>query len=197
MTLLFFFVIVKFFGRWIVNDKRVKWKSELWPIEKLKAYSKNPRIITESGINQLKSSFDEIGYAQPININTDGTILSGHARYRVLQEEGAEQVEVLVPDRQLTPKQEEAVVIRMNKNIAGQFDFDILANEFDLGDLMEWGFTEKELQVSTEDFGDESDPGIEGDSGSKLFLEVEFTNDTDRMAIYNDLLNQGYVVRIK
>ena len=44
----------------------------------------------------------------------------------------------------LTPDKERELNIRLNKN-AGEWDWDILANQFDDADLIEWGFTEEEL----------------------------------------------------
>lgn len=128
-----------------MEKKRIKWTLENWDIGKLKVYDKNPRIISKEGLKQLQNSFDEIGNAQPINVNIDGTILSGHARYMQLHQEGQKTVPVYVPDRELTPKQEEAVIIRMNKNVAGEWDFDALSDEWERDDLIKWGFTEEEL----------------------------------------------------
>ena len=51
-------------------EKRIKWHLENRRVSELKPYDKNPRIISEAGLDQLKDSFDEIGFAQPININT-------------------------------------------------------------------------------------------------------------------------------
>ena len=131
--------------------KRIQWRVEHWEVSKLKPYEKNPRIITESGLEQLKKSFDEIGMAQPININTDGTVLSGHARLMQLKAEGITSVDVYVPDRELTAKQEEAVVIRMNRSVIGKWDMDLLAEEFEIEDLKEWGFDESEFSRNEED----------------------------------------------
>lgn len=128
--------------------KRIEWKTEVRNLKDLIPYEKNPRIISEHGLNQLGESFDEIGNAQPININTDNTILSGHARWhRLLSEDKNGSCLVMVPDRTLTPKQEEAVIVRMNKNIAGEWDFNILANEFELDDLLNWGFKDSDLSL--------------------------------------------------
>ena len=151
--------------------KRIVWKLESRKASELKPYDKNPRIITEESLEDLKKSFDEIGEAQPININQDGTILSGHARFRVLSgEDPMRELQVYVPDRLLTSKQEEAVIIRMNKNVAGKWDFEKLQSDFDLGDLLDWGFTEQELtipempeidlsdknkEINTDNFGDD------------------------------------------
>lgn len=144
--------------------KRIQWHLEKWEISKLKPYDKNPRIINQFGLNELKKSFDEIGMAQPVNINTDGTILSGHARVQQLKLEGETHVDVYIPDRQLSPKQEEAVIIRMNKVTAGSWDFEMLSKEFEIEDLKEWGFVDNDLmgigkleQVNT---GDEEDEWV-------------------------------------
>lgn len=134
-----------------MTEKRIIWRLEQRCVSDLKPYEKNPRIITKEGLEQLKNSYDEIGVAQPININTDDTILSGHARtYQLMEEDPNQMVDVYVPDRKLTPKQEEAVIIRMNKNVAGQWDFEKLSNEFQFDDLIEWGFDEDELGITTE-----------------------------------------------
>jgi len=90
-------------------------------------------------MKDLENSINSIGFMQPININQDGTILSGHARTLKLQQMGEIEVDVYVPDRLLTPKQEEEVLVRANANTAGQWDFDILANEFEDFELVEWG----------------------------------------------------------
>lgn len=151
--------------------KRISWNLEFKKASDLKPYNKNPRIITDSSVEELRKSFDEIGEAQPINVNQDLTILSGHARHKVLMSEDPERmIAVYIPDRLLTPKQEEAVIIRMNKNIAGKWDFEKLQSEFDLNDLMDWGFTEQELtipempeidlsdknkEINTDNFGDD------------------------------------------
>ena len=127
-------------------EKRIKWHLEKRQLKDLKAYDKNPRIITEIGLDNLKKSFDEIGFAQPININLDNTILSGHARVQQLLKENVKEVDCYVPDRKLTPKQEEAVIIRVNKNVAGEWDFKMLKDDFDFNDLEDWGFEEKDIE---------------------------------------------------
>jgi len=164
----------------------IQWGPAYWDISKLKPYDKNPRIITESGLLELNASFTEIGVAQPINVNTDGTILSGHARWMSLKERGFSKVLVLVPNRTLTPKQEEAVIVRMNKNIAGSWDFDVLANQFEIQDLLDWGF--KEWELSGDDW--DSDVGAmdkiaEDDSGVLGKIKITCPQDLkDEVFIY-------------
>lgn len=119
--------------------KRITWKVERRKLSDLKPHPKNPRQFTEKGMRDLENSINSIGFMQPININQDGVILSGHARTLKLKEMGETEVDVYVPDRMLTPKQEEEVLVRANANTAGQWDFDLLANEFDLEEISEWG----------------------------------------------------------
>lgn len=179
-------------------QKRPAWKLEYRPISELKPYDKNPRVITEEGLKQLEKSFNDIGNAQPININVDGTILSGHARYQQLLKEGVSEVAVYVPDRILTPKQEESVIIRMNKNIAGEWDFDMLANEFEIEDLKDWGFNDIDFPSITKlgenELDDEESP--KESENKKYKIEVQFPNDMEMRDLYDDLISKGYLVRI-
>lgn len=128
-------------------QKRITWKVEKRKLADLKPHPKNPRQFTEKGMKDLENSINSIGFMQPININQDGTILSGHGRAMKLKQMGETEVDVYVPDRMLTPKQEEEVLVRANANTAGQWDFNILANQFELEDINEWGL---ELEMNVE-----------------------------------------------
>jgi DNA modification methylase len=129
-------------------QKRITWKVEKRKLADLKPHPKNPRQFTEKGMKDLENSINSIGFMQPININQDGTILSGHGRAMKLKQMGETEVDVYVPDRMLTPKQEEEVLVRANANTAGQWDWDLLANNFELEDINEWGL---ELEMNVED----------------------------------------------
>ena len=154
-------------------EKRIQWKIEKRKVSDLKPYEKNPRIITDHGLDQLKASIDDIGYAQPVNVNTDNTILSGHARCQVLNKENPEQlIDVYVPDRTLTPKQEEAVIVRMNKNVAGTWDMEKLTLNFEMDDLLEWGFTIDDM-TSISELNLEDDLSDDDDNEGKKINTAE------------------------
>jgi site-specific DNA-methyltransferase (adenine-specific) len=143
-----------------MTKKRITWKIEKRKLADLKPHPKNPRQFTEKGMKDLENSINSIGFMQPININQDGTILSGHARTLKLQQMGEIEVDVYVPDRMLTPKQEEEVLVRANANTAGQWDWDLLANEFEDFELTEWGLEipaieTEELEAKEDDFDGE------------------------------------------
>jgi ParB-like nuclease domain len=125
----------------------IKWTVESRKLSELKAYEKNPRRITEKGLSDLIKSLELFGLAEPIVINRDDTIVGGHARVQALKrvKGKAAKVEVYVPDRLLDEKEVQELCVRLNKNVAGQFDFEMLGNEYDPRDLVAWGFSEEEL----------------------------------------------------
>ena len=123
------------------------WATERRKVSGLKDWPGNPRRFTEKGMADLKASMTRLGYIDPIAINADGTIIGGHARRKMLKELGLKEVDVRVPDRLLTEDEIREAVVRLNKNIAGTFDYDILANQFEVGELTDWGFTPEDLGV--------------------------------------------------
>jgi len=72
------------------------------------------------------------------------------------------EIDVRVPDRELSIDEARELNVRLNKN-AGQWDFDILANNFELDDLLEWGFDKGELDLDlwAEDAPEDVEPQID------------------------------------
>ena len=124
---------------------KIEWHIEKRKVADLKEYEHNPRRITEKGFEDLKKSIDKFGLAEPLVIQPSGLIIGGHARYQVLKSKGIQEADCYVSDRELNEKEMQELNIRLNKNIAGEFDWDILANEFKIPELKEWGFEEFEL----------------------------------------------------
>ena len=53
---------------------------ELWPIEKLRPYERNPRTHSEAQVDQIAASMVEFGWTNPILIDENAGILAGHGR---------------------------------------------------------------------------------------------------------------------
>lgn len=121
------------------------WKQETWAINQLKAWDKNPRKIGGRQYDEVKRSLSKFGLLQPIIINSDGTIIGGHARCQAMIESGAQEVPVYVPTEPLSESDFAELNIRLNKNIAGEWDFDALGEFFRTDDLVTWGFKPEEL----------------------------------------------------
>jgi hypothetical protein len=127
-----------------------------WHIEKRKVadlieYEGNPRDLTEKGLKDLKASIKKFGCAEPPAINTDNVICGGHGRKKVLVDMGVVEVDCMVPDRTLTPDEMRELNIRLNKNIAGKWNFDILSSDYEVKELVDFGFEEWELGLGGEE----------------------------------------------
>lgn len=123
----------------------ITWHIERRPIRDLREHPGNPRLLTKKGLADLRKSVNKFGLAEPLVIQPDGKLIGGHARLKTLEAVGAGEADCMVPDRELTTDEVRELNIRLNRNVAGEWDFDKLANEFDIGELKEWGFEEWEL----------------------------------------------------
>jgi len=136
----------------------MEWHTEKRKIKDLIPYEHNPRQMTEKQDKDLERSLDTFDLVEIPAINTDNTILAGHQRCRKLLEKGRgeEKIDVRVPNKKLTEKQVKEYNIRSNRNLGG-WDFDKLANNFDMPDLVDWGFEEWEFGVDSEVAAKEDD----------------------------------------
>ena len=117
----------------------IKWNIEKRNLDDLKGYDKNPRKFTDKGLKDLEKSLKNCGDANIITINKDNTVLGGHARLTVMKQLGYTEVDVKVPEKKLTEKQCQEVVIRLNANTAGEWDLDKLKADFEIEELQDWG----------------------------------------------------------
>jgi DNA modification methylase len=127
----------------------ITWNLEKRSLKDLKDYSKNPRTLSVDQEAHLRTSLEKFGVIDKIIVNTDNTIIGGHQRKRTLKKIGLKEVECYVPDRTLTEKEVEELNIRLNKN-TGDWDFDVLANQWNIPDLVEWGFSLDDFQIDIE-----------------------------------------------
>jgi len=131
----------------------------------------NPRELTKDQYNHLKDSLLRFGVVDPVIVNKhpdrDNIIIGGHQRSKVWEDMGNDKIPTV--ELSLTLDKEKELNVRLNKN-TGQFDMDMLANNFDTEDLIEWGFSEGELvgfdevdlEAEEDDF-DVPEGGIETD----------------------------------
>jgi len=109
----------------------------------------NPREITKKQYAEIKESIDKFGLVDPliVNIHPDrkNILVGGHQRLQVIKDIGSKTAPCV--EVNLDEKQEQELNIRLNKN-QGQWNFDNLANFFDVDSLVDWGFDSKELNFS-------------------------------------------------
>ena len=114
-------------------------------INKLKAATYNPRQISTKQYKDLKESITKFGLVDPIIVNKCYTIIGGHQRYKICKDLDYKDIGCIILD--LNKEQERELNIRLNKN-TGEFDMDILANEFDIDQLVDWGFKHIDLDIN-------------------------------------------------
>lgn len=136
----------------LVTTKLIK---ELIPAEY------NPRQIDKDAFEQLKRSLESFECVEPavININPDrlNVIIGGHQRIKAAKSLKWKEFPCIEID--LPIEREKELNIRLNKN-TGEFDMDMLANHFEVSDLVDWGFDESEfgiVDVENIPEGDEDD----------------------------------------
>ncbi len=113
---------------------------QVLPLSEIKPNSDNPRIVNKAKFEKLKKSIQDLPemlHLRPIILNADNVILGGNMRYKALVELGIKEVPVIRAE-ELTERQAQEFLIKDNLSY-GDWDFDILANEWDSVDLEEWG----------------------------------------------------------
>ena len=123
-------------------------KIEKLPVSELKFNEENPRTITDANLKKLVKSvqeFPEMLEIRPIVINADSVVLGGNMRLKACIEAGITEVPV-IRVKNLTKEQELEFIIKDNIS-GGDWDWDLLANDWDTNLLGDWG-----LNIKSDDF---------------------------------------------
>jgi DNA modification methylase len=113
---------------------------QIVPITQVVPNTSNPRIIKDDKFKKLVKSikeFPEMLNLRPIVVDKDMVVLGGNMRLKACQAAGLKEVPIIVAD-QLTPEQQAEFIIKDNVGF-GEWDWDILANEWDAELLQDWG----------------------------------------------------------
>jgi DNA modification methylase len=127
-------------------------------ISSVKPNPSNPRVIKDEKFKKLVKSikdFPQMLEIRPIVVNSDMIVLGGNMRLRACQEAGLKEVWVVQADN-LTPEQQKEFIIKDNVGF-GEWDWAMLANDFDMGELGEWGLDVpkgfgEQLEATEDDF---------------------------------------------
>lgn len=115
-------------------------KTEAVRIQDVKTNPNNPRIIKDDKFKKLVRSikeFPEMLKLRPIVVDENNIVLGGNMRLRACKEAGLKEVHIIKAD-QLTEKQQREFIIKDNVGF-GEWDWDDLANEWDVDELEDWG----------------------------------------------------------
>lgn len=153
-------------------------------ISEIKSNPNNPRIIKDHKFRKLVKSineFPEMLKLRPIVVDENNIILGGNMRYKACIEVGLKEIYIIQADN-LTEDQKKEFIIKDNSGF-GDWDWDVIANEWDLKKLDEWGVN----IISGEDINEMQNPNnidtenifaTELDSESN-YIVLKFENDID------------------
>ena len=148
-------------------------------INELKPNESNPRIIKEAKFKKLVKSikdFPEMLELRPIILDENNVILGGNMRYKACIEAGLKEVPVKIA-KGLTEEQKEEFIVKDNVGF-GEWDWDILGNEWNNEKLGEWGMDvwqpEEAVDYSVLDELDLGNTLQDKEDGVKRAIQIEF-----------------------
>ena len=167
-------------------------------ISEVKTNKDNPRFIKDEKFNKLVKSikeFPEMLKLRPIVVNSDMVVLGGNMRLKACKEAGLKEVHILKAD-DLTEAQQREFIVKDNVGF-GEWDWDIIANEWDNEQLEDWGM---EIVGFDDGFEDEQEPKEDVDLSDKIeeTFEVIITcgNESEQEATFEELTKKGYRCRV-
>ena len=126
-------------------------------INAIKTNPKNPRLIKDDKFKKLVKSIQEFPQMlelRPIVVDENNIILGGNMRYKACIEAGLKEIYILKAE-DLTEQQKDEFIVKDNVGF-GEWDWDILANEWDTDKLQDWGL-DLPLDVSVQELEAEED----------------------------------------
>ena len=127
-------------------------------IKDIKPNPNNPRVIKDEKFAKLVQSLKELpemATVRPIVVNSDMIVLGGNMRLKAMKEAGWKEVPVEIVD--WDEDKQRQFIIKDNVGF-GEWDWEMLANEWDAEQLEEWGLDipafddSKELEAEEDDY---------------------------------------------
>ena len=147
-------------------------------IKKIKPNPNNPRIIKDEKFKKLVQSLKELpemAKVRPIVVNQDMMVLGGNMRLKAMQEAGWKKAPVEVVD--WDKEKQRQFIIKDNVGF-GEWDWNMLANEWDELKISEWGMDvpkfADDVDYSILDGEDLDDQLNAMTDGVKKAIQIEF-----------------------
>jgi len=147
----------------ILEPGRYSEKIELWPLEKLIPYDKNPKLHPEEQIESICNSIKTFGWTNPILVHSTFGIVAGHGQRLAAMKMQIEKVPVVLLDY-LSIDEAKAYLLRDNKEAETGYNYDLLAEV-----LLELESARVDLQIT----------GFSDDEISKI-LDQEYPGETNK-----------------
>jgi hypothetical protein len=143
-------------------------------ISEVKMNPNNPRVIKDDKFAKLVRSikeFPKMLEIRPIVVNLDMIVLGGNMRLKACKEAGLKEVPIIVADT-LTEDEQKQFIIKDNVGF-GEWDWEMLANEWEPELLDDWGLSVWQPNESNLDefFEDNSANEPQEEESTKIILE--------------------------
>ncbi len=161
-------------------------------INSIKTNPKNPRLIKDDKFKKLVKSIQEFPQMlelRPIVVDENNIILGGNMRYKACIEAGLKEIYILKAE-DLTEQQKDEFIVKDNVGF-GEWDWDILANEWDTEKLEDWGL---DLPIFKDDENELKD--LSSTIDNLYRIEIICKDEEHQENSYNKLIEEGYECRL-
>ena len=168
---------------------------KLVKISEVKPNPKNPRIIKDGKFQKLVKSiqeFPDMLNKRPLIVFTDVdnkyVVLGGNMRLKACKEIGLKEIPIIIAD-EWTEEQKNEFLIKDNVGF-GEWDWDSLANEWDVEKLDDWGL---DVPIFKDDETELKD--LSSTIDNLYRIEIVCKDEEHQENSYNKLIEQGYECR--
>ncbi len=168
---------------------------EIVKLSEVKLNPNNPRLIKDDKFKKLCQSlkdFPEMLELRPIVVNKDMIILGGNMRYKAAKEIGLKEIPVTIAD--LTEDQQREFLIKDNTS-GGEWDWEVLANEWDAEQLEEWGLDIHNF-APDQVLEAEEDKDLSDDLKETFEVIITCGNESEQEATFEELTKKGFICRV-
>jgi hypothetical protein len=151
---------------------------------------KNPRIIKDDKFKKLVKSIQEFPQMlelRPIVVDGNMVVLGGNMRLKACIAAGLKEVPIIIADK-LTDAQKDEFIIKDNVGF-GEWDWDLLANEWEVKDLFNWG-----VDIPSAYFDDDKEPEFDKDMLDEA-LDGYINSKVKQITLYFDNQQYEYVLQ--
>ncbi len=144
-------------------------------IKEIKPNPNNPRVLKDDKFKKLVQSlkdFPEMANVRPIVVNTEMIVLGGNMRLRAMQEAGWKKAPVQIVDWSIEKQNE--FIIKDNVGF-GEWDWDLLANEWNESELTEWGLDIPNFNINNIDYSNKNEEINVDDFENEMIIKLKFS----------------------
>jgi len=164
-------------------------------IKDIKTNPNNPRLIKDEKFAKLVKSINEFPKMmelRPLVVNADNMIIGGNMRFKAIKELGYTTIpkEWVKRADGLTEGETRRFIIADNVGF-GEHDWDMLANDFDVKELEDWGLDGFPFENVADEPKDLSD-----DLRETFEVIIECTSEREQEQVFNSMIKDGYKCRV-